>query len=242
MINLRLPLKQIRVTQPFGVNFLNWYQQWGLNGHNGSDFGAPIGTPCYACHDGKVTFAGVDGDGGVSVTLSNDEQRFKTIYYHLDKVSCKIGDVVKAGDEIGLTGNTGKYTTGPHLHLGLKEMMPDNFNTLNYNNGYKGAIDAGPYFTATYNGFVISPKDYDKSRCYHRYYRVAKRNLANEMKTALYMARRLGRLPNNEEINACIWGGWDIETVLNPAMHTIWSQLKKDEYLKGERPYNVSIG
>lgn len=106
---------------------------------------------------------------------------------------------------------------------------------MDLNNGYNGAIDPAPYFTMTYNGFTISPKDYDKSRCYHRYYREAKRNLANEMKVALYMARRLRRLPNNEEINAAIWGGWDIESIMNPAMYSIYSQLKKSEFLDKKR-------
>lgn len=49
------------------------------------------------------------------------------------------------------------------------------------------------------------------------------------------MARRLKRLPNNEEINAAIWGGWDMEAIENPAMYSVWSQLKKDEYLSKKR-------
>lgn len=232
MIKLRLPLEQIQVTQPFGVNFVDFYTNLGLKGHNGVDFYAISGTNCYASHNGEVTWAGKDGDGGISVTLTDKENRFKTIYYHLLKVACKVGDQVKAGDLIGYCDNTGKYTTGSHLHFGLKQLDENNFDTINYNNGFNGAINPAPYFNATYNGITISPKDWDKSRCYHRYYRTdVKRNLSNEMKAALYMARRLGRLPNNEEINACVWGGWDIEAVLNPAMYPIWSKLKKDEYL-----------
>jgi len=232
---LRIPLEQVRLTQPFGMNYVDFYQKLGLDGHNGVDFSAKRGTKCYASHDGKVYWAGRDGDGGISITLVNEKEHYKTIYYHNKKNFVKKDDIVKAGDLICLTGNTGKYTTGPHLHFGLKRLDNNNFNTINYNNGYKGAINPAPYFKQAYNGFSIGAKDYDKSRCYHRYYRTAKRNLANEMKVALYIARRLKRLPNNEEINAAIWGGWDIEAIMNPAMYQIYSQIKKVEYLDGKR-------
>lgn len=51
------------------------------------------------------------------------------------------------------------------------------------------------------------------------------------MKTALYMARRLKRLPSNEEINAVIWGGWNIEAILNESMYQNWSQITKGEMI-----------
>jgi len=240
-MELRLPLEQIKVTQPFGMNYVDFYKKLGLKGHNGVDFSAKTGTNCYASHNGEVTWAGTDGGGGISVTLMDKRLHFKTIYYHLKDVTCKKGDKVISGELIGHCDNTGKYTTGSHLHFGLKLLDATNFNVLNYNNGYKGAVDPAKYFTMAYNGFSIGSKDYDKSRCYQRYYRIAKRNLLNEMKVALYIARRLKRLPNNEEINAAVWGGWDIETIENPAMYTIWSQLKKSEYLEGKK-LNVRAG
>jgi hypothetical protein len=54
-----------------------------------------------------------------------------------------------------------------------------------------------------------------------------------------FLIKRLGRLPNYEEINAIVYGGWDIEAVENPAMYENWSQLKKyGEYNSGMRPFN----
>lgn len=216
----------------------------GMLGHwqNGVDFKAYNGTECYASHDGEVTYAGTDGDGGVSVTLTDKINHFKTIYYHLQKVLCKVGDVVKAGDLIGLCDNTGKYTTGDHLHFGLKELDDNNFNVKNYNNGYNGAIDPSPYFKYTYNGQEINPKDWDKSRCYHRYYRGRPKGglWIEQYRVVPALTKYLKRLPTNEEINACTYGGWDREVLLNPALRIIWSQLKKDEYLAGEKPVNWS--
>ena len=233
---MRLPLKDIFVTQPFGMNYLDFYQKLGMIGHNGVDFRAKNGCPAYACFDGIINYCGVDSGGGVQVDIWN-RGGLKAVYYHLQDYNVTQGQLVKAGDIIGHCDNTGLMTTGSHLHFGLKEVNSTG-HTLNWGNGFHGAIDPAPYFDEAYNGFSIGSNDYDKSRSYQRYYREAKRNLANEMKTALYMARRLKRLPNNEEINMAIWGGWDIEAIINPAMYENTSQLKKGEYLAGQRSFN----
>ena len=129
-------------------------------------------------------------------------------------------------------------TTGSHLHFGLKE-VDNTGRTVNWNNGYNGAIDPAPFFNQAYDGTPIGNKDWDRSRAYHRYYRGRpKGGYYNELKVLPYLIRRLKRLPNNEEINAIVYGGWDIEAVENPAMYENWSSLKKySEYLKGMKPY-----
>ncbi|NTU69321.1 M23 family metallopeptidase [bacterium] len=236
-IKLRVPVKDVHVNQPFGVNFVDFYQKLGMKGHNGIDFRARRGCPVYAAHDGIVLTAGDDGTGGNLVQIWNEEKNYKTLHYHLLDWTVNQGQIVKEGDLVGHADNTGKMTTADHDHFSLKETK-EGGNTKYPKNGYNGCIDPAPYFYASYNGFLIGNKDWDKSRCYHRYYRDAKRNLAYEMKTALYMAKRLKRLPSNEEINAAIWGGWDMDAIMNPAMYEIWSQLKKDEYNSGLRPFN----
>lgn len=242
-IKLRLPLKQIHVTQPFGVNYLEFYHELGMIGHNGIDFAASNGTECYAAHDGEVVWAGKDTDGGISVTLMDKVNHFKTIYYHLQDVTCKVGETKKAGELIGHCDNTGKKTTGSHLHFGLKELDNQNFDVLNYENGYLGAINPAPYFCQTFNGIEISKKDWDKTRCYHRYYRGRpKGGYINELRVVGELIAKWHRLPSNEEINACVYGAWDRGTVENPAMYTIWSQITKNEYKNGEKIVNSSSG
>jgi len=238
MINLRLPVKDVSINQYFGQNFVDFYQKLGMKGHNGVDFAAKHGCPIYASHDGVIYYCGTDNQGGIEVDIWDNKNLFKTIYYHLDSFSVIQGQEVKAGDLIALADNTGLYTTGDHLHFGLKDTKEDG-STLDFSGGYNGAKDPAPYFTQTYNGIVISNKDWDKSRAYHRYYRGRpKGGYVNELKVVPYMTRRLGRLPKPEEINACVYGGWDIESVLNPAMYNLWNQLKKDEYLSGQKPFN----
>jgi len=238
MIELRLPLKDIYVTQPFSRNYVDFYQQFGYLGHNGIDFRAKNGCPVYAAHDGVIYYCGTDNTGGIGIDIWNEENLFKTIYYHLKSFIVKQGQYVKAGDLIGYCDNTGKYTTGDHLHFGLKETTKTG-STKNWDNGYAGAIDPAPYFTHSYNGVEIGIGDWDKSRSYHRYYRGRpKGGYYNEVKVLPYLIRRLKRLPTYEEINAIVYGGWDIESVMNEAMYDLWSQLKKyDEFLKGEKPY-----
>jgi murein DD-endopeptidase MepM/ murein hydrolase activator NlpD len=238
MIKLQLPLRDISVNQPFGTNFVDFYQKLGLKGHNGVDFKAYTGFNCYAAHQGKITVAGPDNGGGIAVEIVDEDNHFKTTYYHLEDVNVRVGEHVAVGQLIASCDNTGILTTGSHLHFGLKELDNKNFNTINYNNGYKGAIDPTPYFVANYNGVEINNKDCYKSNAYHRYFRGRpKGGLVNEVKVIAILTKK-GIAPTAEKVNALVYGGWDLEAVQNPAMYEIWGYLKKDEYTnKGLKPF-----
>lgn len=237
MIKLRLPLEYIFVNQSFGENGVGYYEQWGLLGHNGIDFKAFEGCVIYAQHDGKIIVARTDIDGGMEIRNWNQEGKFLTGNYHCSGFLVNVGDYVKAGDPIALTGNTGKYTTGAHLHNFFKE-TDNNGNTINNNNGYNGAINQANYFGYTYNGIEIKQEDWDKSRCYHRYYRGRPLGgLVNEIRVLAELGKYLKRMPTSEQINACTYGGWDRETVKEEAQYEVWSTLKKDEVFKGYKPF-----
>lgn len=236
MIKLRLPVKQIDINQPFGVNYLNFYKNMGLLGHNGIDFRAKDGFNCYASHDGIVTWAGEDSGGGISINLTSNLKGpgFYTIYYHLkdikgsDGKEVKVGDKIIAGEIIGHCDNTGQYTTGDHLHFGLKETFDG--GTINKDNGYAGAINPAPYFAYAYDGFVLEDK-WDACNALQRYYRKDKRNLLEEIKVAIALRKYLGRLPSNEQIKACVYGSWDREAVANPAMRDLWAFETKGDFI-----------
>ena len=237
MYNLQLPLKYIYVTQPFGVNYVDFYEKLGLDGHSGIDSRTKNGCLCYAANDGVVTWAGKDGTGGIGITIFNEIEKFKTIYYHLKKCLVKKGDIVKAGDRIAECDNTGKYTTADHLHFGMKLTYEDG-STYNYNNGFKGAVNPALYFNTRYNGKPMATKDWNKSRCYHRYDRGRpKGGYINELKVVASLIPYLKRLPSNEEINCCVYGGWEREVLKNPAMYALYSNLKKSEYQAKIIPY-----
>jgi murein DD-endopeptidase MepM/ murein hydrolase activator NlpD len=84
--------------------------------HNGVDFTAPVGTKVRAAGDGIVTGA-VKGFSGYGNTITIDHgYSYETFYAHLNKLLVKVGDHVKRGQVIALSGNTG-LTVAPHLHF-----------------------------------------------------------------------------------------------------------------------------
>ena len=87
------------------------------NPHRGLDLRAALGDPVRAASPGQVALAADHYYGGNSVFIDHGLGVF-TVYMHLDKIEVGQGDMVEAGQIIGLAGQTGRVT-GPHLHLGL---------------------------------------------------------------------------------------------------------------------------
>lgn len=91
--------------------------------HRGIDLKAKSGTPVLATADGKVIFAGEDGNYGLVVRLLHTDG-YVTVYSHLSKHIVKRGDRVLLGEEIAAVGSTGA-STAPHLHYEvLKDDVP----------------------------------------------------------------------------------------------------------------------
>jgi len=96
--------------------------------HQGWDFYAANGTPCYAIHDGKVISTASDGDYGRRVvieldTVKVDGGKVYAMYAHLSSYVVGIGEKVKKNDVIGYTGSTGNASnTDPHLHFELRNV------------------------------------------------------------------------------------------------------------------------
>lgn len=87
-------------------------------GHNGLDFGVPVGTDITATMSGKVVYAGWNNQGyGNLVIVENGP--YRTYFAHLSEVPVQLGQIVSAGDVVGLSGNTGN-STGPHLHYEVR--------------------------------------------------------------------------------------------------------------------------
>jgi murein DD-endopeptidase MepM/ murein hydrolase activator NlpD len=83
--------------------------------HTGSDYCGGIGTKIFAAADGVVVYAGELTVRGNAVIISHGRGVY-TGYWHQSEIKVTTGQTVKAGDEIGLIGNTGRVT-GPHLHF-----------------------------------------------------------------------------------------------------------------------------
>jgi murein DD-endopeptidase MepM/ murein hydrolase activator NlpD len=88
--------------------------------HLGIDFSANRGTPVYATADGIVEFVRKKYNQGYgNLVKIQHSLGFGTIYAHLDKVEVKLGQYVKKGTQIGLSGNSG-MSSGPHLHYEVR--------------------------------------------------------------------------------------------------------------------------
>jgi len=83
--------------------------------HNGIDLVADVGTKVYAPGAGKVIFAGYKSSTGHTIEIDHGFG-YKTSYYHLSKLNVKKGNKVQRGDQIGISGRTGRLCSGPHLH------------------------------------------------------------------------------------------------------------------------------
>ncbi len=83
--------------------------------HNGVDIGARANTPVVAPASGKVIVVKHDTNMGNVVKIDHGFG-FQTEYRHLEKALVHEGQALKRGEVIGLVGNTGLFSTGPHLH------------------------------------------------------------------------------------------------------------------------------
>lgn len=111
---LRFPTaKQFRISSNFNPRRLNPVTGRVVP-HRGVDFVMPQGTPVLSVGDGEVVVAKRSGAAGYYIAIRHG-RTYTTRYMHLRKLLVKLGQKVKRGDRIALSGNTGR-STGPHLH------------------------------------------------------------------------------------------------------------------------------
>lgn len=113
-ISVCYPLSHIKVNSPYG------YRKDPFTGkrkfHNGIDLHARS-AKVFSMLQGRVIAVGQDKVSGKYVTLQHGN--FTVSYCHLSRVLASQGQVVNAGEVVGITGNTGR-STGEHLHLTIR--------------------------------------------------------------------------------------------------------------------------
>ncbi|MDQ3534353.1 MAG: M23 family metallopeptidase [Bacteroidota bacterium] len=105
------PLEENKITSNFGMRSYRW--------HYGTDLKCNVGDPIRAAFDGIVRITQYDGGGYGNYILIRHSNGLETLYGHLSATQVKVGQLVKAGEVIGLGGNTGR-STGPHLHYEVR--------------------------------------------------------------------------------------------------------------------------
>jgi murein DD-endopeptidase MepM/ murein hydrolase activator NlpD len=86
--------------------------------HLGVDLKAPNQTKIFAVNNGKVVFTANLSNYGNTIVIDHGLDIF-SMYLHLEDFKVNEGDIVKRGQIIGLSGETG-YTTAPHLHFSMR--------------------------------------------------------------------------------------------------------------------------
>lgn len=117
------PTTSTRYTAHFGDRRVYAYSNGksSTSLHYGNDYGIPTGSEVRACGDGKVVMAESRISTGWSIVIEHLPGLY-SLYYHLDSMDVKEGDMVKAGELIGKSGCTG-LATGPHLHWEVRLNM-----------------------------------------------------------------------------------------------------------------------
>ncbi|KAA6330901.1 Murein DD-endopeptidase MepM [termite gut metagenome] len=108
MTGFCMPTNHTRTTSSFGVR--------NKKMHYGIDLKIYIGDTIVAAFDGKVRIVNMEQKGYGKYIVIRHDNGLETIYAHLSKQLVEINQTVKAGEVIGLGGNTGR-STGSHLHF-----------------------------------------------------------------------------------------------------------------------------
>ncbi len=104
------------VSDPFGTRRV--FNGELMSVHRGLDYKAKPGSPVRAANSGEVVLARKLFYEGNCVIIDHGEG-FMTLYMHLSRLEVAVGRKVTKGQEIGLSGATGR-ATGPHLHMGVR--------------------------------------------------------------------------------------------------------------------------
>ncbi len=142
---------EIRVQTPF-ANRWALSQGWGswpeeyskilydgvpLKGHNGLDFATPVGTPLLATDSGFVKRVDVEPDGFGNFVII-EHAWGESLYAHLERVDVSQNAAVSAGQQLGLSGESG-HCYGAHLHFGIR-IFP-----YRRTDGWGGFCDPSPF-------------------------------------------------------------------------------------------------
>ncbi|MBB1088598.1 peptidoglycan DD-metalloendopeptidase family protein [Lysobacter sp. SG-8] len=123
----RSPVGRSYITSGFGYRADPF--RGGRALHKGLDFDANTGDPVYAVADGVISYSGVRSGYGKVVEVDHGNG-YVTRYAHNSRLSRRVGELVRAGQEIAKAGSTGR-STGAHVHFEVwehgKVVNPRNF-------------------------------------------------------------------------------------------------------------------
>ncbi len=134
MTNFICPVKNARLTSPFGWRNLGFGKEW----HQGIDLAATGKVPIYASAAGVISRAQALSSYGNVVMIRHtiNGKTYETNYAHLDSYCVRVGQRVQQGQQVGVMGNTGR-AFGIHLHFEIHQGLwatgqPNAIDPMNY--------------------------------------------------------------------------------------------------------------
>lgn len=113
LVPSRMPIRNTYITSGFGGRADPF--DGGSAFHKGVDFHANVGDPVMSVADGVVSYAGVRGGYGNVVEVDHGNG-YVTRYAHNSRLVVKVGDLVRAGQQVAKAGSSGR-STGAHVHF-----------------------------------------------------------------------------------------------------------------------------
>jgi murein DD-endopeptidase MepM/ murein hydrolase activator NlpD len=228
---------EIRVGSPF-ANHWALTQGWGsdpgfyaqfnyagvtLKGHNGLDFGAPMGTPLLAVDDGQVGQVGFE-PGGFGNFLIIEHAWGESFYAHLDRIDVTQGAPISAGQPIGLSGNSGA-STGAHFHFGIR-IYP-----YRRTDGWGGFCDPSPFMDSAQSPVTESTLRVDlKSGAVYANGVQCEALTAKEFELLSFLYEHAGEICDMDQIIAKLYPGNEaLENTRNSIASLVWRVRKKIE-------------
>lgn len=111
-----LPSLQLPALSPVGGFLSRGFD--ARTGHYAVDIAVEEGTMVRAVGDGYVIFADWTQKGGYAIVVQHADG-YLSVYKHNQRLLKRVGDRVRSREAVAVSGNSGEYTTGPHLHFEL---------------------------------------------------------------------------------------------------------------------------
>jgi murein DD-endopeptidase MepM/ murein hydrolase activator NlpD len=157
-ISWSMPIPITRITSQFGMRDWRW--------HYGTDLKLRTGDTVVAAFDGIVRIRMYDRGGYGNYIVIRHYNGLETLYGHLSRQDAQVGQLVKAGEKIGLGGSTGR-SSGPHLHYEVR---------------YEGnPID--PEFLYDFDNNTLRSKVFDLNPEHFKYLRVARQVVFHKIRS-----------------------------------------------------------
>jgi murein DD-endopeptidase MepM/ murein hydrolase activator NlpD len=137
--------------------------------HKGIDIDLEIGDPVYAAFDGVVRISKYNYGGFGNYVMIRHYNGIETLYGHLSVRLVEPNQTVRAGDIIGLGGNTGR-STGPHLHFETRFLGQafDPSRIIDFDSGCLKQTEI--HLDQSYFPYLVNPRAYQSK--YARYHKI----------------------------------------------------------------------